>query len=88
MTLEERIKNIKTWINDYFDDNICDWRDFIDFSVKNEKIIISVNKKRYFVRERRKGRGIQARRIVNLLVKRAGGKLLFDEKIILGKNRS
>lgn len=81
MTIQERIKQIEDWINDICGFHACNGT-FVKVYEEHGKIVISTFKNRYFIRERKVGRGIQAMRIANHL----GFTKIVDKTLIIGKN--
>lgn len=90
MNIQDRIKQIENRINWYFGLKIYDGDTAVNmYSNHNDKKIIIRVLKRFFVRERRKGRGVQALRIVNLIVNNwAGPKLnpIRSKTLIWGRD--
>jgi hypothetical protein len=78
MTVEERIKAIKDYLDSVYGYDVCDGI-IVDVRTygKYDKIVVS---------ERRKGRGIQAMRMVNCISTRFGGPTLTDKTLVIGKD--
>lgn len=89
MTILERIEIVKDFLNEFYGHNVCN-QTFIDVSYcrRNEKLVIYFNKKEAIIRERRKGRGIQAMRIINCIYKRFGlGHPITNKTLVIGKDK-
>jgi hypothetical protein len=85
-TLTARIQEIKDWLDAYYGFPVC-YEPFVEVYSQGDKIVIAVCRKRYFVRERRRGRGIQAMRVINLIGPRFLGRPgMSDKTVVLGKD--
>lgn len=89
MTIHERIAEIRGILTQIYGKEICDKLIKVSTYGKHNKIVITVGDNISFIRERRKGRGIQLMRIVNCINSRYGNHddILQDKTIVIGKDR-